>query len=83
MSLGYSSHNVIFRKAIMLTMLLYLFNANVCFILNSSSRIQQCYLEEVVSRAVTNQKKNSDPDPNPNDVSCRISDPDPIILFYI
>ena len=28
-------------------------------------------------RAVT--KKNSDPDPNPNEVSCRISDPDPII----
>jgi len=31
------------------------------------------------SRAVTNPKKNSDPDPNPNEVSCRISDPDPII----
>ena len=24
-------------------------------------------------------KKNSDPDPNPNEVSCKISDPDPII----
>ena len=31
------------------------------------------------TRAVTNPKKNSDPDPNPNEVSCRISDPDPII----
>ena len=31
------------------------------------------------SRAVTNPKKNSDPDPNPNEVSCRISNPDPII----
>jgi len=30
-------------------------------------------------RAVTNPKKMSDPDPNPNEVSCRISDPDPII----
>jgi len=31
------------------------------------------------TRAVTNPKLNSDPDPNPNEVSCRISDPDPII----
>jgi len=31
------------------------------------------------SRAVTNPKKISDPDPNPNEISCRISDPDPII----
>ena len=35
------------------------------------------------TRAVTNPKKNSDPDPNPNEVSCRISDPDPIIQFFI
>jgi len=26
-----------------------------------------------------NPKTFSDPDPNPNEVSCRISDPDPII----
>jgi len=32
-----------------------------------------------IAWAVTNPKKNSDPDPNPNEVSCRISDPDPII----
>ena len=32
----------------------------------------------VVCRAVINIKK-SDPDPNPNEVSCRFSDPDPII----
>ena len=31
------------------------------------------------TRAVTNPKKNSDPDPNPNEVYCRISDPDPKI----
>jgi len=31
------------------------------------------------NRAVTDPKKHSDPDPNPNEVSCRISDPDPII----
>jgi len=30
-------------------------------------------------RAVTNPKEISDPDPNPNEVSCKISDPDPII----
>ena len=33
----------------------------------------------VTNRAVTNPKKISDLDPNPNEVSCRISDPDPII----
>jgi len=30
-------------------------------------------------RAVTNPTNISDPDPNPNKVSCRISDPDRII----
>ena len=33
----------------------------------------------ITSRAVTNPKKNSDPNPNPNEFFCRISDPDPII----
>ena len=33
----------------------------------------------LLSRAVTNPNKISDPDPNPNEVSCRISDPDPMI----
>jgi len=33
----------------------------------------------IICRAVTNPKKISDPDPNPNEVSCRISDSDPII----
>ena len=32
----------------------------------------------MTTRAVTNPKK-SDPDPNPNEMSCRFSDPDPII----
>jgi len=36
------------------------------------------FLELQSFRAVTN-KKESDPDPNPNEVSCRFSDPDPII----
>jgi len=31
------------------------------------------------TRAVMNPKMFSDPDPNPNEVSCKISDPDPII----
>jgi len=40
-----------------------------------SQIFQQC----VAIRAVTNLKTISDPDPNPNEVSCRMSDPDPII----
>ena len=43
------------------------------------SKAKECLSD----RAVTNPKKNSDPDPNPNEVSCRISDPDPIIQFFI
>jgi len=42
-----------------------------------SARIHQTRC--LKARAVTNPKKNSDPDPNPNEVSCTISDPDPII----
>jgi len=42
-----------------------------------------CKLVCGIIRAVTNPKKISDPDPNPNEVSCRISDPDPIIQFFI
>jgi len=37
----------------------------------------------VFNRAVTNPKKKSDPDPNPNEVSCRTSDPDPIIHKHL
>jgi len=37
----------------------------------------------LLTRTVTNPKKNSDPDPNPNEVSCRISDPDSIIQFFL
>jgi len=37
------------------------------------------FIESPNIRAVTNPKKISDPDPNPNEFFCRISDPDPII----
>jgi len=40
-----------------------------------------CDEKITVIRYVTNPKKISDPDPNPNEVSCRISNPDPIKNF--